>query len=442
MGGNASGKSQVLRGPALTYIDDPFVVGLEVAMRYEPDAIVAMAAGKITHFGPASRVQAQLPPGTEIKEYGKDNIIMAGFIDSHVHYPQTQIIGAYGEQLIDWLNKYTFVAEQKFADKAHSREVAKVFLQECLRAGTTSAAVYCTVFPQSVDAFFEEAEALNMRMIAGKVLMDRNAPPVLCDTPQKAYDESKALIKKWHNRGRQLYAITPRFAPTSSPQQMEMAGHLWAEHPGAYLQSHLSENRRELAWVKELYPERKNYLDVYDHYKLLGPRAIYGHGIWLTEAELQRCHDTGTAIAHCPTSNQFLGSGLFNLKNAMKQERPVRVGLATDLGAGTSFSMLQTLNETYKVAQLNGNPLSAGHAFYLATRGTAQALYLDDKIGSIAPGMEADLIVLDLKSTPAIEYRMRACEDIEEALFIQMTMGDDRAVKETYIAGKLAYSRP
>jgi guanine deaminase len=434
-------KQHALRGPALTYIADPFVVGLEEAMRYESDAIVAMANGKITHFGPASEVQAQLPPGIEIKKYGKDNLIMAGFIDCHVHYPQTQIIGAYGEQLIDWLNKYTFVAEQKFADKEHSREVAKVFLQECLRAGTTSAAVYCTVFPQSVDAFFEESEALNMRMIAGKILMDRNAPPELSDTPKTGYDESKALIKKWHNRGRQLYCVTPRFAPTSTPEQMYMVGKLWAEHPGTYLQSHVSENRGEVSWVKELYPERKGYLDVYDHYKQLGPRAIYGHGIWLTEEELQRCHDTGTAIAHCPTSNQFLGSGLFNLKNAMKPARPVRVGLATDLGAGTSFSMLQTLNETYKVAQLNGNPLSAGHAFYLATRGTAHALYLEDKIGSIAPGMEADLIVLDFKSTPAIEYRMRACNDFEEALFIQMIMGDDRAVKATYIAGELAYSR-
>jgi guanine deaminase len=235
--------------------------------------------------------------------------------------------------------------------------------------------------------------------------------------------------------------VTPRFAATSSPEQMEMAGALWNEHPGTYLQSHVSENKDEVAWVKELYPERKGYLDTYDHYKQLGPRSIYGHGIHLTEEELQRCHETGTAIAHCPTSNEFLGSGLFNIKNAMNPKRPVRVGLATDLGAGTSFSILQTLNETYKVAQLIGNPLSAGHAFYLATRGTAHALYLEDKIGSIATGMEADVIVLDLKSTPIIEYRMRYCKDFNEALFIQMTMGDDRAVLATYIAGSLAYAR-
>ena len=433
--------SHALRGPALTYTGDPFLKGIESTMVYESDAIVAMANGKITHFGPASKVLSKLPKGTPVKKTGKDTLIMPGFIDCHVHYPQTQIIGAFGEQLIDWLNKYTFVAEQQFADKKHAKEVAKVFLQECLKNGTTTSAVYCTVFPQSVDAFFEESEKLNMRMIAGKIMMDRNAPPALCDTPKKGYDESKALIKKWHNKGRQLYCVTPRFAPTSSPEQMEMTGALWNEHKGTYLQSHVSENKGEVAWVKELYPKCKGYLDVYDKYKQLGPRSIYGHGIWLTEQELQRCHDTGTAIAHCPTSNMFLGSGHFNLKNAMNPKRPVRVGLATDLGAGTSFSILQTLNEAYKAAQLNGNQLSAPLAFYLATRGTAQALYLEDKIGSLAPGMEADVIVLDLKSTPVIDYRMKYCKDIAEALFIQMTMADDRAIMATYIAGKLAYKR-
>jgi guanine deaminase len=431
-----------IRGPVLTYTGDAFLEGLESTLRYESDAIVAMADGKITHFGPARAVRSQLPPGTRIKEYGKDTVILPGFIDCHVHYPQTQIIGAGGEQLIDWLNKYIFVVEQQFAKKPHAREVAKVFLKECLRAGTTTSTVYCTVHPQSVEAFFEESHALGMRMVAGKVLMDRNAPDALTDEAKQGYDESRALIRKWHGKGRQLYAVTPRFAPSSSPEQMEMTGALWQEHNGTYLQSHVAENRGEVAWAKELFPERKGYLDIYDHFKQLGPRAIYGHGIWLDEAELQRCHDTGTAIAHCPTSNLFLGSGLFDLESAKKTERPVRVGLGTDLGAGTSFSVLQTLNEAYKVAQLNGSQLSAGLAFYLATRGTAQALYLEDKIGSIAVGIEADVIVLDLKSTPIIEYRMRYCDDLEEALFIQMTMGDDRAVLATYIAGELAYLRP
>ncbi|HEX6017970.1 MAG TPA: guanine deaminase [Burkholderiaceae bacterium] len=442
MNAGASGKTTAIRGPVLTYTGDAFVEGLGRTRRYESDAIVAMAGGKITHFGPAAEVRPKLPQGTPVEQLGRDTLTMAGFIDCHVHYPQIQIIGAYGEQLIDWLNRYTFVAEQQFADKAHARDVARVFLQECLRAGTTTAAVYCTVHPQSVDAFFEASQALGLRMIAGKVMMDRHAPGALSDTPRRGYDESKALIAKWHGKGRQLYGVTTRFAPTSTPEQMAMAGALWHEHPGTYLQSHVSENRGEVAWAKELYPERKGYLDTYDHYGQLGPRAIYGHGIWLTEDELQRCHDSGTAIAHCPTSNMFLGSGHFDLKNAKDPRRPVRVGLATDLGAGTSFSMLQTLNEAYKAAQLNGNPLSAGHAFYLATRGSAQALYLQDKIGSIAPGMEADLVVLDVKSTPIIEYRMRTCRDLDEALFVQMTMGDDRAVLATYVAGRPVYTRP
>lgn len=429
-----------IRGAVLSFSDDPFQEDIENCMVYEPDAIIVMADGKITQFGPADSILKTLPDNMAITHY-TDSVITAGFIDSHVHYPQTQIIGAYGKQLIDWLNKYTFIAEQQFKSKEHSSEVSKVFLQECLKNGTTTTSTFCTVFPESVDAFFEESEKLGMRNIAGKVMMDRNAPDALTDTPEQGYEETKALIKKWHGKGRQLYCVTPRFAPTSSPEQMEMTGKVWKEHPGTYLQSHVSENLGEVAWVKELYPECSGYLDVYDKYGQLGPRAIYGHGIHLTEEELQRCHDTGTAIAHCPTSNLFLGSGLFNISNAMKSERPVRVGLATDLGAGTSFSMLQTMNEAYKVAQLNGFPLSSGHAFYLATRGTAKALYLEDKIGSIAPGMEADIVVLDLKSTPVITYRMEFCKDIEEILFVLMTMGDDRTTRATYVAGKLVYEK-
>jgi len=288
----------------------------------------------------------------------------------------------------------------------------------------------------------ERGPGKNLRTIAGKVLMDRHAPPALTDTPQQGYDQTKALIRRWHGKGRNLYGVTLRFAPTSSPQQMEMTGAVWREHQGTYLQSHVSENRSEVDWAKSLYPDRKGYLDIYDHYGQLGARAIYGHGIWLSEDELQRCHDSGTAIAHCPTSNTFLGSGHFDLQRAKAPQRPVRVGLASDLGGGTSFSMLRTLGAAYQAAQLNGNRLSAGHAFYLATRGSAHALYLDDKIGSVGVGMEADLVVLDLKSTPLIDYRMRHCGSLEEALSIQMTMADDRAVLATYVAGRLAHSRP
>lgn len=430
-----------LRGPVLTYTGDPFQHGVRDTVRYESDAIVLIEDGRITRFGAASELRARLPRGVEIEDYGKGSLIMAGFIDCHVHFSQLRIIGAGGEQLLNWLEKYTFAAEQAFDDPGHARDVARFFFDQSLANGITTSGVYCTVHASSVDALFEEARARGLRTIAGKVLMDRNAPPRLLDTARSGFEDSKSLIDRWHGRGRLLYAITPRFAVTSSPAQLEAAGALKAAHPDCFVQSHVAENRREVEWIRELYPDRRDYLDVYDHFGLLGPRTIYGHGIWLSERELARCHETGTAIAHCPTSNFFLGSGCLDLGKAVDPKRPLRVGLATDLGAGTSFSMLQTMNEAYKAAQLNGYTLRAAHAFYLATRGTARALYLDDRVGSIAPGMEADLVVLDLNSTPLIEYRMRHTADLEEALFVQMTLGDDRAVRATYAGGRKVYAR-
>jgi guanine deaminase len=435
-------RSTAVRGPVLSFSGDPFRDGIETTMVHQPDGIVVMADGKITEFGPADRIARELPPGTEIRNFGKDALISAGFIDSHVHFPQTPMIAAYGTQLLDWLNKYTYPTELKYADKEFARDVARVFLQENLRNGITTSCVYCTVHPQSVDALFEEAEKLGLRLAAGKVLMDRNAPGGLRDTAQSGYDESQALIAKWHGRGRLLYAITPRFAGTSSPEQLAAAGRLWREHPECLMQTHMAENRDEVAWIRELFPDRRNYLDIYDHHGLCGQRAVFGHGIWLEEAELQRLHASGAAIAHCPTSNFFLGSGAFDLARALRSERPVRVGLGTDIGAGTSFSTLATLGAAYKAAQLNRQTLSAGHAYYLATRGGARALYLDDRIGSIAPGMEADLVVLDMRSTPLIDFRMNQAKDFAEQLFIQMTLADDRAVQATYVAGKRIYERP
>ena len=438
---SASSRPTAVRGPVLTFTGDPFRDGLEKTMVHESDAIVAMQDGHISHFGPSGQIAPLLPPGTEIRDFGPDALISAGFIDSHVHFPQTPMIAAHGAQLLDWLNRYTFPTELKYVDKEFARDVARVFLRENLRNGITTSCVYCTVHPQSVDALFEEAEKLGLRLAAGKVLMDRNAPQALCDTAQSGYDESQALIAKWHGRGRLLYAITPRFAGTSSPEQLSAAGALWRAHRDCLMQTHIAETEDEVAWIKELFPDRRNYLDVYDHHGLCGQRAVFGHGIWLDEAELQRLHASGAAIAHCPTSNFFLGSGAFNLARALKSERPVRVGLGTDIGAGTSFSILATLGGAYKAAQLNRAALAAGHAYYLATRGSARALYLDDRIGSIAPGMEADLVVLDMRSTPLIDFRMKYARDLAEQLFIQMTLGDDRAVQATYVAGRLAYSR-
>jgi guanine deaminase len=433
--------THAIRGSALTFKGDPFKEGLEAAMVYESDAIVAFGNGVITHFGAAGAIKPQLPAGLQVREYGRDALISAGFLDSHVHFPQTPMIAAFGAQLLDWLNKYAFPTERKYADKAFAASVAKVFLDECLKNGITTSCVYCTVFPQSVDALFEEAERLGMRIAAGKVLMNRNAPDYLVDTTQSGYDDSKALIRKWHGRGRIMYAITPRFAPTSTGDQLESAGALWSEFPDCYMQTHVSENKSEVAWVKDLFPDRKGYLDVYHHHKLCRPRAVFGHGIHLTDDELHCMHSTGSAISHCPTSNFFLGSGYFDVFRANDKARPVRVGLGTDLGAGTSFSILATLNEAYKAAKLNNHALTSGHAYYLATRGTANAMYIDDKVGSLAPGMEADIVVLNMKSTPIIDYRMQFANDINEALFIQMTLGDDRAVRATYVAGQLRYEK-
>jgi guanine deaminase len=426
---------RALRGPALTFTADPQFAG-PAAMRYESDALILIAHGHITDVGPADSLRAKLPPDAQVRRFGRGQLILPGFIDCHVHYPQLQIVAAYGEQLLDWLEKYTFVAEQRFADPAHARHIADLFLDECLRQGTTTVASFCTVHAHSVEAFFEAAAARGMRTIAGKCLMDRHAPEALRDTAQSGYDESKALIDRWHGRARAGYAITPRFAPSSTPEQMELAGALWKERPGTWLQSHVAENLREVAWVHELFPERRDYLDVYEHFGQLGPRAIYGHGIHLSDRELMRLYETGTALAHCPTSNLFLGSGLLDLGHVRDPERPVRVGLGTDVGAGTSLSMLKTLGAAYATAQSRGRSLSAPEAFYLATRGAARALYLEDRIGSLDPGLEADLIVLDLESTPLIASRMARCESIEEALFVQMTLADDRAIAATFVAGQ------
>ena len=429
-----------IRGALVTFSGDPFVEGVAATRHYESDAIVAMADDRIVDCGAARDVSARLPAGTPVIAYA-NAMITAGFIDGHVHYPQVPVIGAGGKSLLDWLADYTFPMERRFADERHAREVAKVYLAENLRHGITTAAVFGTVHPVSVDVFFDEAQKLGLRMIAGKVLMDRHAPADLTDTAQRGYDESKALLDRWHGKGRLGYAITPRFAVTSSPAQLEAAGALKREHPDAWVQSHLSENTAEVAWVRELFPARKSYLDVYAHFGLTGHRTIYGHGIHLDESDFRFLSETGTALAHCPTSNNFLGSGHFNLKAAKQSERPVGVALATDLGGGTNFSMLRTMQAAYEVAQMSGYALPPSCALYMATRGAARALDLDDRVGSLEPGREADITVLDLKSTPLIDYRMRHARDFDEMLAVQMALGDDRAIRATYIAGRLAYDR-
>jgi len=435
-----SGRPTAIRGGALAWRADPFNVPPSEALRFESDAVVAMRDGRIEHFGAAWEVLPRLAPGTEVTRFDRA-LIVPGFVDCHVHYPQLPIIGAAGHPLLEWLERFTFPAELAFADATYARGIARLFLHELARNGTTSAAVFCTVHAQSAEALISEAEATRLRIIAGKTLMDRNAPAGLLDSAQRGYDESKALIARWHGRGRLGYAITPRFVATSSHAQLESAATLWREHPGTLLQSHLAENLDEVALVRRLFPECTDYVDVLERFGLLGAGAIHGHGIHLSERERARLAATGTAIAHCPTSNFFLGSGLFDLRAARACEPPMRVGLATDVGAGTTLSMLATMGAASWVGQLRGQPLHPARALWLATRGAAQALALDNCVGDLAPGLDGDVAVLDLAATPLLAARTAQVDDIDELLAVLMTFGDDRCVRATYAAGQRVWAR-
>ncbi len=421
------------RASLLDSLGDPAEVGQENSYRYFEDGLLVVEAGHILALGAADELLPSLAPDIPVHHF-KDALITPGFIDTHIHYPQTGIIGSYGNQLLDWLENHTFPAEQAFESFEHASHVADLFLKELLRNGTTTALVFGTVHPQSVDAFFNAAEKLKLRMIAGKVLMDQNAPETLTDTPEQGYADSKALIERWHGKGRLHYAVTPRFAPTSSPEQLAAAGQLLREHEGLYLQTHLAENTHEIEWVKALFPEQSGYLDVYDHHGLLGKRSVFAHGIHLCNGEWGRLAETGSSLAFCPTSNLFLGSGLFDLTKAERHN--ICVGMGTDVGAGTSFSMLQTLNEAYKVMQLQSEKLHPFKSFYLATLGGARALSLEHQIGTLELGSEADFIVLDYKATPLMEFRMQQARSLEERLFVLMTLGDDRAVRATFVMGE------
>ncbi|MGE0746379.1 MAG: guanine deaminase [Rhodospirillales bacterium] len=427
---------------ALAYLrDDPFRADPAHAFVHVPDGLVVCDNGIIRAAGPAAALLPTLPPGARVDDR-RGCLVCPGFVDTHVHYVQTGMIASYAGDLLDWLEKRTFVAEQAFADRAAADAMAALFCDELLRNGTTTALVFCAVYPQSVDALFEAAARRNLRLAAGKVLMDRNAPPALLDTAQAGYDDSKTLIARWHGRGRALYAVTPRFAGTSTAAQLDAAGALLREHPGVLMQTHIAENRREVAWIAALFPDRAGYLDVYDHHGLIGGRSVLAHGIHMSEAELCRCHAAGAALAHCPTSNMFLGSGLFGLRRARDPARPVEVGLGTDIGAGTSFSLLATMGAAYKVAALAGDTLTAVEALYLATLGGARTLGLDALIGTLQPGREADLVVLDPAATPLLAQRTARAESIEDMLFALMTLGDDRCVRATYVAGTQAYANP
>ncbi len=409
------------------------------ACEYLEDGLMMLKQGRIQMLANAADWIDYLPDGSALYDYS-GRLVMPGFIDTHTHYPQTEMIASHGLQLLDWLQQYTFPTEEKFAERDHADRIAEFFCEQMLANGTTTSAVFATVHPQSVDAIFEQAQQRDLCLIAGKVMMDRNAPPALCDSVESSYRDSSELIRRWHLQGRNLYAVTPRFAPCSSPEQLEVCAQLLSENPGLYLQSHVAENRDEVDWVARLFPDSRSYLDVYDSHGLLGPRSIYGHCIHLDQQDRERMAASGAAIAFCPTSNLFLGSGLFNLEDASRQD--IRLGLATDVGAGTSFSMLRTLAEAYKVCQLGGQRLTPLKAFYLVTLGAAESLYLDHRIGNFARGKEADFVVLDLAATELMQCRMDNASSLEERLFALMMLGDDRCVQATHVMGKRQYSRP
>ncbi len=431
--------SLLLRGRTLTFRRWPESLDDTAAYAYEEDGAVLIRGGRILAAGPFADIRAKAGEGVRTVDH-RPNLILPGFIDCHAHYPQVEVIASYGAELLDWLNRYTFPAEAKFVDAQHARRMARLFLDELIRHGTTSVAAYCSVHRQSAEAFFAEAASRDMLTVAGKVMMDRNAPAAVCDTPQSAYDDTRALIAEWHGRGRQHYAITPRFAITSSPGQMEMAGALCRAFPDLHVQTHLSENHAEIAFTRELYPWARDYTDVYEHYGLLGPRALFGHCIHLSEREADALSQSGSVAVFCPTSNLFLGSGLFDYQRYRRRGHPLRIATATDIGGGTNYSMLRTMDEAYKVIALNGEKLNPLQSFWQLTRGNAEALSLADRIGTLEPGTDADITVLDARATPVLRTRMETVGSLAEELFLLQTLGDDRAVAEVYVAGKPAKS--
>ena len=429
-------ETSAIRGRLLTFVRAPTGAGDAASYRYIEDGIMLVQDGRIATFGPADEIAPQIPAGAAIAHH-PDALILPGFIDTHIHFPQTQVIASYGAQLMEWLEKYTFVEEQKFGDPAHAAPMARFFLDELARNGTTTACCYGSAHPQSVEALFAEAERRGAGLIAGTAIMDRNGPPALLDAARDCIAASRALIRRWHGTGRQRYAVTPRFAVTSSAAQLEAAGALLREFPGVYMQTHLAENRDEIAAVRALFPDDPSYTAVYARFGLLGPRSLFGHCLHLDDREIALLAESGSVAVFCPTSNLFIGSGLFD--EARLSAHGVRIALATDVGGGTSYSMLRTAAEAYKVMQLQGRNLPALRAFDWMTRGNAEALGLVSEIGVLAPGAWADLVVLNARATPAMAHRMAVARDLEEELFVLMTLGDDRAVAATYLRGRRAF---
>ncbi|NHT76340.1 guanine deaminase [Rhizobiaceae bacterium CRRU44] len=432
--------STLLRGRTLTFRRRPLSMDDTQAYAYETDGALLLRDGLIVASGAYNAVREQAPEDAVEIDH-RPHLILPGFIDTHVHFPQMQVIGSYAANLLEWLNTYTFPEECRFVETAHAQRIAVHFFDEMIRHGTTTAVAYCSVHKTSADAFFAEAMKRDMRMVAGKVMMDRNAPQGLLDTPEMGYDETRAVIAQWHGKGRNHVAITPRFAITSTPEQMSAAQALAAEFPDLHIQTHLSENRDEIDYTLSLYPDAADYTDVYANYGLMGPKSLFGHAIHLSERERDAMSETGSIAVHCPTSNLFLGSGLFPLKELARREKPVRISVASDIGGGSSYSMLRTMDEAYKIQQLLGERLNPFDSYYYLTLGNAKALSLSERIGTLEPGTDADLIVLDMAATPAMALKAEVVTSLSDELFLLQTMGDDRAVVETYVAGRAAKTK-
>jgi guanine deaminase len=413
------------RGTLVDFTGDPRIE--PGALRHVEDGLLLVDEGRIVSAQPYKE-----PPGVEVVDL-KGKLLMPGFVDAHVHSAQTDVIASHGENLLDWLDRHIFPAEARFADAGHARQVSEYFLDELLRHGTTTAAVFPSVHPESVDEFFKACEARGLRMVAGKLMMDRNCPQEVRDEAESSYRDSQALIGRWHGRSRLAYAVTPRFAPTSSERQLELAGRLLQEHAGVLLQTHLSETEEEVRWVRQLFPWARSYLEVYERYGMLRPGALFAHCLHLGRGEWEKLAAAGAAAVHCPSSNLFLGSGLFDF--AAARRAGVAVALGSDVGGGTSFSMLRHMHEAHNVAQMRRLPFDARDGFYLATLGGARALGMQERIGSFERGREADFVVLRPDATPLLARRMAQAQTLDARLFLLMTLGDERAIEATYVLG-------
>ena len=426
-------RSRVVIGRTLSFVGDPAIEG-DAAVRYEEHGAIQIGPdGRIVWAG----ALADLPEDARAlprDEHGA-KIVTAGFVDAHIHFPQYRMLAAPGRDLLDWLERFTFPEESQYAERAHAEAAAEIFLDRLLANGTTTALAFSSSHLVAADALFAAAERRGMAFATGKTMMDRNAAPGCLDEAEASGVDSRALIAKWHRRGRARYCISPRFAITSTEAQLAVAGELLRDNPDCLMQTHLSESLREIETVKALFPNDRDYTAVYERFGLVGPTGLFAHGIHLSESECARLAEAGAAVVHCPTSNNFLGSGLFDIDHVGDPRRPVGIGLATDIGGGTSYSMIETMGEAYKVAMLKGRRLSALRAFYLATLGNARLLRMADEIGSLTPGRFADLVVLDPEATPVLAARDALSASIEDRLFAMMITGDDRCVAATYVAG-------